>query len=158
MNTYALESRDTAINLVKNYSSTVACSINETSFKATKINNDYDSDFLVYWEGDQGCNGGRGTVNSIYNVVVNAAFGTQVVLPMVKQPEIDLICIDRMETKGDEIYLYGFSYGKGDLQSSPSTKTVYRIKYDSMKQELAVLGKSNNPNTTISKKCVSRVR
>lgn len=56
-----------AIKLVKAYSKTVACQLEETKYKAVRVSGDpattdFGDQYVVYWDGDMGCMGGNGTI------------------------------------------------------------------------------------------------
>ncbi|HBK7246603.1 TPA: hypothetical protein LNF33_002883 [Vibrio cholerae] len=147
-----------AIELVKKYSSTVACLINKDSFQTVKTTLDYDDYYVVYWEGDLGCGGGSGTLNGQFTVVSKTRFGDLYVLPQVKQPETTLVCADKMESNGDQIKIYGIAYGPNDHQRSPNDKLQYSVKLEPYKDKFVILDKSSTPDTNVSNKCVQRVR
>ena len=77
----------TAANIVKKYSETIACQIQEVQYqknqyKAVKIiQGDKELGglgdlFVVYWEGDVGCMGGNGTVVPNFTVVEQRGFSS----------------------------------------------------------------------------------
>lgn len=72
LNAFALTEESKAVDLVKKYSSTIACSVNEDSFQSVRISSDYDEYSIVYWEGDVGCGGGSGTMSGVLTVVAIA--------------------------------------------------------------------------------------
>jgi hypothetical protein len=64
LNAFSSTEESKAIKLVKKYSSTIACSVNDNSFKSVRITSDHDDYVIVYWEGDVGCGGGSGRARS----------------------------------------------------------------------------------------------
>jgi hypothetical protein len=148
-----------AIDLVKKYSSTIACSINDTSYKAIGMNGTYGDEFsVVYWEGDVGCGGGNGSINGVLTVVGKGRWGDLFVLPKVDQPDTKLVCIDSMSIENDLLNINGISYGPDDHQRVPNHKLQYSLKLDVYKNKFEVVKKLDNPKIKISNECVSRVR
>ncbi|AGH81276.1 hypothetical protein PCNPT3_06690 [Psychromonas sp. CNPT3] len=158
----AFDNRD-AVNLVKKFSSTVACSINDDSYKVVKTRgekgiDESDDQYVVYWEGDLECFGGRGTINPVFSVVLISGFNDPVVLTKIKQPRLPLVCIDYMEKEGELLNVYGIAYGSNDNQGNPNKKMKFSLNLDDMKGVFSVVSKSEDQKMNISNKCVGRVR
>ncbi|MGO2509961.1 MAG: hypothetical protein ACTH6Y_13310 [Vibrio hibernica] len=158
LNAFASPDKLKAINLVKKYSSTIACSIIDNSYKATEMNVDGDNYTIVYWEGDVACGGGRGSMTGVLTVVGKGQWGDLFVLPKIEQPDTKLVCIDTMNSENNLLNINGISYGPNDYQSSPNHKMQYSLKLDVYKNKFEVVNKLDNPKINISNKCVGNVR
>ena len=150
-----------AINLVKKFSNTIACAVNDESFKSVKANGEngtteYDDTYIVYWEGDFGCSGGNGAVSPTFSLVKLANFNKPVVIPAVQQPNLDMVCVDTMTKYKDSIKISGITYSDSDSQHSPNQPVQYLLSVNDGKFE--VMQKNANPSETIKNECVARVR
>jgi hypothetical protein len=133
----------TAANIVKRYSEAIACQISDTKeqklqYKTVKVQAGH-SDlgglgdiFVVFWEGDVGCAGGRGTVVPNFTVVEQRGFTSvpPVVVPGYKMPDLDLVHITALSGKNGILQVSGVTYGPTDQQGSPSKKVSYTLKLD----------------------------
>lgn len=122
-----------AAKMVKEYSKLVACQAEDSKYQAAKVVGSADASgmgdrFVVYWEGDVGCMGGRGTVSPQLTVVEIAAFDTPVVLPDYKMPELDLAWVTKFSAKNGKVFIQGVAYGPKDPQNAPSKKVKYPLK------------------------------
>ncbi|HDZ9535817.1 TPA: hypothetical protein RUZ93_003464 [Vibrio cholerae] len=147
-----------SIDLVKKYSSLVACSVNSDSFKEVKLESDFEEYHIVYWEGDYGCSGGRGTMGSIFTTVRVDRFGGMYVIPEVEQPNIELVCADKIQAKGELLIVNGVEYSSTDHQSSPSQKVQYTLTVDAYAGKFSLIDKNESPSEEISTACVQGVR
>ncbi|CAH1569177.1 hypothetical protein [Vibrio rotiferianus] len=154
-----------ASKLAKKFSSTVACNVNEDSFKAVKvvtkgenIEDNLGDKYIIYWEGDLGCSGGNGSVNPHFSIVEVSSFKRLVVVPDIKQPELDLVCVDKVKVQDELINILGVTYGESDHQHSPSEKIQYVLKFNDTKNSFEIMKKNVRPNIEISEECVQRVR
>lgn len=130
--------------LVKRYSETVACQLEDVAnyqknqYKAVKIvNGDLSSDglgdvFLVYWEGDVGCAGGNGTIVPNFTVVEHAGFASTkpIVQLSYKLPEMEMVSLTSMTFQSGVVTLKGVTYGPNDQQHQPKKVVTYRLKFD----------------------------
>lgn len=158
LNAFALTEESKAVDLVKKYSSTIACSVNEDSFQSVRISSDYDEYSIVYWEGDVGCGGGSGTMSGVLTVVGNSRWGELFVLPEIELPKIKLVCADSINSRDGLIDINGIAYGPNDHQRAPNHKLQYTLKLDVHKNKFEVINQVDNPNVKINNECVSRVR
>lgn len=158
LNALAVTEVSNAVDLVKKYSSTIACSVNENSFQSVKIGSDYDEYSIVYWEGDVGCGGGSGTMSGALTVVGKGRWGELFVLPKADLPKVKLVCADSITNSNDLLVINGIAYGPNDHQRAPNHKLQYTLKLDVYKNKFKVVNKVDNPNVKISNECVSRVR
>lgn len=150
-----------AISLVKQYSTTVACSINPASFKAVQTvgesgREDVGDEYVVYWEGDIGCFGGNGSISGFLSVVRKNGFGQPLVEPYIKSPDIQMVCADKIAVKNGHITLSGITYDDDDSQNSPSKPIEVVFKTDDDK--IKVVKKNLRPKSKISAECVQNVR
>ncbi len=85
------------LQAVNGYASAISCV--ESSAKAKDIaalkpyktiDNAYDAQYLVFWDGDIGCAGGSGTTSFNAALVHTGAGGTFIVDPLRSSPVIDL--------------------------------------------------------------------
>jgi len=150
-----------AISLVKQYSTTVACSINPASFKAVQTvgesgREDVGDEYVVYWEGDLGCFGGNVSISGFLSVVRKNGFGQPLVEPYIKSPDIQMVCADKIAVKNGLITLSGITYDDDDSQRSPSKpiEVIFKTDYDKIK----VVKKNLRPKAKISAECVQNVR
>lgn len=158
LNTFSATEESKAINLVKKYSSTIACSVNENSFQSVTISADYDEYTIVYWEGDVGCGGGNGTMSGALTVVGKGRWGELFVLPKVELPKVKLVCADSISSRDGLLDINGIAYGPDDHQRSPNHKLQYTLKLDIYKNKFEVVNQVDNPKVKISNECVGRVR
>ncbi|OOE33497.1 hypothetical protein BZG05_10720 [Salinivibrio kushneri] len=156
----ATASQDTvkAIDLVKNYSSLVACSINGDSFKGVKFGSDFEKYYMVYWEGDYGCSGGSSSMGGIFTTVRVTRFGDMYIMPEVKQPNIKLVCADKLKTNGESVIVNGIQYSPTDHQRSPSQQVQYTLTLDPHAGKFSSIDENELPSEQISTACVRRVR
>jgi len=132
-NAYAFNESDAA-KLVKSYSQTVACQLEETKYKAVKVSGkpgeteEWTDQYVVLWDGDFGCAGGNGTVVPNLTVVEVHGFSTPVVLPDYKTPELPLVQIDKFSGKDGSITLGGLGYGDKDQQHEPTKRLSFTLK------------------------------
>ena len=137
----------TAANIVKKYSETVACQIQEVQYqknqyKAVKIiQGDKELGglgdlFVVYWEGDVGCMGGNGTVVPNFTVVEQRGFSSvpPVVIPTYKFPDLELVQVTSISGKNGILQINGITYGEKDRQHEPTKKVSYSLKIDQEKE------------------------
>jgi len=158
LNTYATSEEEKVINLVKKYSSTIACSVNDNSFQSVAIGSGYDKYDIVYWEGDIGCGGGRGTMSGTLTVVGTGRWGELFVLPKIDLPKVKLVCADTIKSHDGFLDINGIAYGPNDHQKVPNHKLQYTLKLDVSKNKFEVVKQVDNPKVKISNECVSRVR
>ena len=147
-----------AIELVKNYSSLVACSVNADSFKGVNFGSDFEKYYMVYWEGDYGCSGGRGSMGGVFTTVRVTRFGDMYIMPEVEQPNIKLVCADKLKTSGESVIVNGIQYSPTDHQSSPSQQVQYTLTLDAYAGKFSSIDKNESPSEQISTACVRRVR
>jgi len=157
-----------AISLVKQYSTTVACSVNPASFKAVQTigesgREDVGDEYVVYWEGDLGCFGGNvsisgflSSISGFLSVVRKNGFGQPLVEPYIKSPDIQMVCADKIAVKNGLITLSGITYDDDDSQHSPSKPIEVTFKTDDDK--IKVVKKNLRPKAKISAECVQNVR
>lgn len=134
---YALDER-TAIRIVRNYSETIACQLEEVTYKAFEIqsgdpdSNSLGSIYLVHWQGDIGCAGGNGTVTNNFSVVEHRGFisADPIVVTDYKFPEIPLVSVTDISVEDGVIRIDGFRYGPNDGQNRPSKRAVYHVSFD----------------------------
>ena len=150
--------KDKAINLVKKYSSTIACSVNDNSFQSVTLGSGYNEHAIVYWEGDIGCGGGSGSMSGALTVVGKGRWGQLFVLPKIELPKIKLVCADSISSHDNLLVINGIMYGPNDHQRTPSHKVQYTLKLDVYKNKFEVVKQDDNPKVKISNECVSRVR
>jgi hypothetical protein len=150
-----------AESLVRKYSSTIACSVNPSSFKAVQTIGEpgveeVGDEYVVYWEGDVGCAGGNGSVSGVLSVVRKNGFGQPLVEPYLKSPEIKMVCADKIAVSNGLVTLSGITYDDDDSQHSPSKpiEIVLKAEYEQFK----MVKKNMNPKTKISTKCVENIR
>ncbi len=158
LNAFAVTEESEVVNLVKKYSSTIACSVNENSFQSVTIGSDYDQYSIVYWEGDVGCGGGSGTMSGALTVVGKGRWGELFVLPKIELPKVKLVCADSISSRDGLLDINGIAYGPNDHQRSPKHKLQYTLKLDIYKNKFDVVKQVDNPKVKISNECVSRVR
>jgi hypothetical protein len=158
LNAFSSTEESKAIKLVKKYSSTIACSVNDNSFKSVRITSDHDDYVIVYWEGDVGCGGGSGSMSGALTVVGKGQWGELFVLPKVEQPQIKLVCADSMNSQNELLNINGIAYGPNDHQRAPNHKLQYTLRLDAYKNKFEVINQIDNPKIEISNACVSRVR
>ncbi|ENM5748073.1 hypothetical protein V9R52_003966 [Vibrio mimicus] len=158
LNAYSASEDENPINLVKKYSSTIACSVNDNSFQSVEITSDYDEYTIVYWEGDIGCSGGSSTMSGALSVVGKGQWGEFFVLPKIDLPNIKLVCADSITSDNGFLNINGIAYGPDDHQRSPNHKLQYTLKLDVLKNKFDVVKQVDNPEIAISNECVSRVR
>jgi hypothetical protein len=130
---FAFVEKDAA-KLVQTYSKSVACQI-EGNFKPVKVSGasgpaEQGDRYVVYWDGDIGCLGGNGTVTPNFSVVEMGAFGTPVVLPNFKIPEIFLSRATKFSGKDGKIYIQGVTYGPNDQQGNPTKRVSFTLKVE----------------------------
>ncbi|MGF1705487.1 hypothetical protein [Enterovibrio baiacu] len=158
LNAYSAPEDENPINLVKKYSSTIACTVNDNSFQSVEITSNYDEYTIVYWEGDVGCAGGSGSMSGVLTVVGKGRWGELFVLPEIEQPNTKLVCADSITSDNGFLNINGIAYGPDDHQRAPNQKLQYTLKLDVYKNKFDVVKKVDNPETAISNECVSRVR
>ena len=133
----------TAANLVKKYSETIACQIQEiqyqkNQYKSVKVlQGDKELGglgelYVVYWEGDVGCAGGNGTVSPNFTVVEQNGFTSvpPVVVTDYKFPELDLVQITGFSSKNGQLLINGVTYGPNDQQGNPEKKVTITLQLD----------------------------
>lgn len=158
LNAFSATEEAKAIKLVKKYSSTIACAVNDNSFKSAGITSSYNEYIVVYWEGDVGCGGGRGSMSGALTVVGKGRRGEMFVLPKIDQPKIKLVCADSINSKNEFLNINGIAYGPNDHQGYPNHKLQYTLTLDASKNKFEVVKQVVNPKVKISNECVSRVR
>ena len=134
---HALDER-TASKIVRNYSETVACQLDEASYKALEIrqgdaeSNGFGSIYVVHWQGDIGCAGGNGTVTNNFSVVEHRGFmsADPIVVTDYAFPELSLVTVTDVSAENGLVQITGLRYGPNDGQHRPSQRVVYRIKFD----------------------------
>lgn len=124
-----------AIKLVKAYSKTVACQLEETKYKAVRVSGDpattdFGDQYVVYWDGDMGCMGGNGTIVPNFTVVEIRGFNTPVVLHDYKTPTNELVRMTKFSGKDGKVLIEGVSYGPKDQQHNPTKKVAYTYKLE----------------------------
>lgn len=150
-----------AISLVKQYSTSVACSVNPASFKAVQTigesgRENVGDEYVVYWEGDIGCFGGNGSISGFLSVVRKNGFGQPLVEPYIKSPDIQMVCADTIAVENGLITLSGITYDDDDSQHSPSKPIEVTFKTDDDK--IKIVKKNLHPKANISAECVQNVR
>lgn len=150
-----------ANGLVKRYAETVACSINPEAFKAVKVSGEPNSsqmgdEYAVYWEGDMGCAGGRGSVGAQLTIVRKNGLEEPVVDPFKKASDLNLVCADQISVKDGVIILSGTTYGANDRQSQPKKPVEVSLKvgFDDIK----VVAVNTKPAIPALGSCVNNVR
>lgn len=134
---HALDERS-ASRIVRNYSETVACQIDETTYKAFEIQqgdtelDGFGSLYVVNWQGDIGCAGGNGTVTENFSVVEHRGFisAEPIVVTDYNFPELPLVTITDLTVEAGLLRISGLRYGPDDRQHNPTQKVVYRVKFD----------------------------
>ncbi|WP_454258362.1 hypothetical protein [Pseudoxanthomonas mexicana] len=134
---HALDER-VASKIVRSYSETTACQLEETSYKAFEIqqgdpeSNGFGAIYLVHWQGDVGCSGGNGTVTDNFSVVEHRGFTSAdpIVVTDYEFPELSLATVTDVSAENGVLRITGLRYGPNDQQHSPSQRVVYRIKFD----------------------------
>ena len=141
MSAYAADERD-ASRLVKKYSETVACQLEGISefqknqYKAVTVKPGFadlggmGAVFVVYWEGDVGCQGGNGTIVPNFTVVEHSGFSSAapVVRTDYKFPELPLVRLTSISGKNEQLVIKGVTYGSNDRQHSPTKVVTYTLK------------------------------
>lgn len=132
-----------AANVARKYSEAIACNIQsihdqKNQYKSIKV---LQGDkvlgglgdlFVVYWEGDVGCDGGTGTVFPNFTVVEQNGFLSvpPVVVLDYKFPELKLQRLSSITFKNGQLQITGIAYGPDDEQGQPAMKVAYRLKLD----------------------------
>lgn len=140
VNTYAYDEHD-ATALVKKYSETIACQIDEISeyqenqYKAVMINpgqpdlGGLGAQFVVYWEGDIGCKGGNGTITPNFTLVEHSGFASAA--PVVRTdylfPKIELVQITNFSGGNGKIFIKGLARGPEDSHNFPTKVVSYSL-------------------------------
>lgn len=125
---------------MKKYSETVAFQIQTIEFqknqyKAIKLVDSGDIGigdlFVVYGEGDTGCNGGNGTVVPNFTVVEQNGFPSvsPVVVTGYKFPELDMVQLTSITGSKGTLNIKGVTYGPSDQQGSPKKVVNYVVKF-----------------------------
>ncbi len=133
-NAFAFNETD-AVKLVKAYSEIVACQ-QEQKYEAVKVAgapdvSEMDDMYVVFWEGDFGCYGGRATGGRPnFTVVKIAAFNIPVVLPDYEMPEMDLAFVTKLSIKNRIFFIEGVTYGPEDNVINPTKKVKFTLKFD----------------------------
>ena len=132
-----------AAAVVKKYSEAIACQVvdvrdDKNQYKTIElIAGDKElggmgSVHIVYWLGDVGCAGGNGTIVPNFTVVEHNGFmsATPVVVTDYKFPEIDLVQLTSLTSKGGALIIQGLTYGSNDQQHRPQKRVSYTLKVD----------------------------
>jgi len=87
---------------------------------------------VVFWQGDVGCAGGRGTVVPNFTVVEQRGFSSvpPVVVQNYKMPDLDLVHLTSLSGKNGLLQVSGLTYGPEDQQGYPTKKVSYTLKLD----------------------------
>ncbi|GAA5169757.1 hypothetical protein [Modicisalibacter zincidurans] len=143
INAYAFDEAD-ASRLVQRFSEIVACQLpapdesTSLQYKAVQVRQGMDqadgfgAQYIVYWEGDDGCYGGNGTQRPNFTVVERSGFGSAD--PVVKTeytiPELDLVRVTDFYAGKSEgsVHIEGLAYGPDDRQHDPSQPVEYVVE------------------------------
>ena len=142
-NVYAAGKQD-ASAVVKQYSETVACQLagiseyQKNQYKAVEIQpgmshtDSFGAIWVVFWEGDLGCNGGNGTIIPNFTVVEHSGFGSAdpVVKTEYKFPKMSMARLTSFSEDNGKIHIKGVTYGPDDRQHSPSKVVSYTLQLD----------------------------
>ncbi|WP_288843386.1 hypothetical protein [uncultured Deefgea sp.] len=126
-----------AERLVKKYSETVACQLEETKYTAVKVEsesvNGLGDIFLVHWDGDIGCGGGNGTVLSNFSMVSQRTpqGGRALIVDgEAVLPEMDIRYVQNLSIKNGVISIKGVAWADNPKSQADITKPVsYKLKY-----------------------------
>jgi hypothetical protein len=140
--TFAADER-AAANVVKKYSEAIACQIQDVKYqrnqyKSVKVlQGDKELGglgdiYVVYWEGDVGCNAGNASVTPNFTVVEQNGFSSvsPVVVTDYKFPLLDMVLLTDFSVKNEKLLINGLTYGPNDQQHNPSKKVSYTLKLD----------------------------
>lgn len=141
LNAYAFDERD-ASKLVRNYSEIIACQLDGISeyqknqYKAVKINEGdteiggLGTKYVVFWDGDVGCYGGNSTIIPNFTVVEHRGFSSidPIVITDYKFPDLDLVNVTSFSSENGLLLISGVTYGKNDVQHSPTKPVSYTLK------------------------------
>jgi hypothetical protein len=124
-----------AAKLVKAYSKTVACSIEESKYQAIQMSgtpgDSFEGDkYLVLWSGDVGCAGGNATVFPQITIVEIRGHSTPMVMADAKTPSIELVQVTKFNFKDNKLTLEGI-INTGDPKR-PTKKSVQSFKVTEM--------------------------
>lgn len=126
-----------AEKLVKKYSETIACQLEETKYTAVKVSsrevNQLGDVYLVHWTGDIGCGGGNGTGDiSQFTMVVerSPSVGSRLIIDGdAKLPELDIRYVKTISIKDGVIYINGFAWADNDSAHNPTKPVSYKLKF-----------------------------
>lgn len=123
-----------AARLVRDYSETIACVFEDSTYKAVKVVGDASDQmgdqYVVHWYGDVGCGGGSGSSGSVFTVVEVRAFNTPVVLPKYEMSDMHIVEVTKFSGGNGRIFIDGLAYGPNDTQRNPTKKMSYTLKLD----------------------------
>jgi hypothetical protein len=136
-----------AAAVVKKYSEAIACQVvdvreDKNQYKTIElIAGEKDlggmgSVHVVYWLGDVGCSGGNGTIVPNFTIVEHNGSGsaTPVVVTDYKFPQLELVQLTSLSSKGGALIIQGLTYGPNDQQNSPQKRVSYTLKIDQEKR------------------------
>lgn len=132
-----------ASKLARNYSELVACQITEAEYQKNQYKSiqikegmdkpdGYGAMYIVYWEGDVGCQGGAGTIYPNFTIIERSGFSSADPVVVNRDfPEIDLLHATEISGKIGEIRIKGLTNTGTDLPPQNPTKEVsYTITFE----------------------------
>ncbi len=139
---HALDER-TASRLVRDYSETIACQLDDRSeyqknqYKAIELNNGapdlngFGAQYIVYWEGDVGCSGGNGSISPNFTIVEHRGFmsASPIVVTDYKFPDLDFVQLTNISGSNGVVQIEGVTYGPNDQQHYPQKQVAYTVKF-----------------------------
>lgn len=111
-----------AIQLVKRYSETIACNI-EDEYKSVRIGRQEEPVYVVMWTGDVGCAGGSGTTTPNFTVVFTNYRGDQLVDVARSRLEPPFRA-ERLFVRNGNVVVEGLTHGSNDANCCPSLKAT----------------------------------
>lgn len=121
-----------AAKLVKAYSKTVACGVEESKYQAIQISGTPGDSFmgdsyLVLWSGDFGCSGGNASIFPQFTVVEIREHSTPVVIPDYKVPSIDMTQVTKITYRDKKVILEGIVNTGDPKRPTKKSTQVFKV-------------------------------
>lgn len=121
-----------ALRTASAYAHSISCQIEEP-VALVKIRNGesdgLDAQYFAYWNGDEGCSGGNGSISGNYALIQQSGFSSEdpVVITSAKIPKMPLNYAKNAYVEGGNLVVSGIVYGDNDEQGNPTKAKTYKV-------------------------------